>query len=59
MSSKNADPTRLPPGLRHKGEFAYQYILTHAVTCCDMHVHAVLSSKEDSILLMTEERMSR
>jgi len=57
--SKNLCQTRLPPALHHKKRFAYEYILAHAITCRDMHVHAVLSSKEDSILSMTEERMSR
>ena len=53
------DEIRSIPTLHHKGHFAYEYLLAHAITCRDMHVHAVLSSKEDSILLMTEERMSR
>ena len=59
MSSKNAGQTRLPPALRHKGQFAYEYILAHAITCRGMHVHAVLSLKEARILSMLEERMSR
>src|SRR4029453_6821103 len=57
MSRKNAWQTRLPPALRHKATFAYECILAHAITCRGMHVHAVLSSKEDSIRSMTEERM--
>src|SRR4029453_16880701 len=40
-------------------DFAYEYILAHVITCGGMHVHAVLSSQEDSILSMTEEKMSR
>ena len=59
LSSQNLYQTRLPPTLVHKGDFPYEYILAHAITCCDMHVHAVLSSQEESILSMTEERMSR
>src|SRR4029453_17108301 len=59
VSSQIVGQTRLPPPLRHKAYFAYEYIPAHAITCRDMHVHAVLSSKEDSILSMTEERMSR
>jgi hypothetical protein len=50
---------RLPPALSYKATFAYEYILVHASTCRDMHVHAVLSSKEARIRSMTEERMSR
>jgi hypothetical protein len=44
MSSQMVDQIRSIPTLRHKGQFAYEYILAHAITCCGMHVHAVLSS---------------
>ncbi len=59
MSSQIIMQHRPPPQLHHKDWFAYEYILAHAITCRDMHVHAVLSSKEDSILSRTEERRSR
>jgi hypothetical protein len=59
MSSKNVAQTGLLPTLHHKVQFPYEYILAHAITCHDMHVHAVLSLQEVSILLMTEERMAR
>ena len=42
-----------------KGQFPYESILTHASTWRDMHVHGVLSLKEDGIRSMPEERMSR
>jgi hypothetical protein len=59
MSRQRVAQTRAIPPLMHKTKFAYEYILAHAITCCGMHVHAVLSSQEASILSMTEERMAR
>src|SRR2546429_8198180 len=59
VSSKNVGQTRFPPALRHKERFAYEYLLAHAITWRGMHVHAVLSSQEARILLITEERMAR
>src|SRR6266567_3443301 len=59
VSRKNGGPTRLPPALRHKAQFVYESILAHAITCRDMHVHAVLSLQEARIRSMPEERMAR
>ena len=59
MSSKNLGQTRFIPALRHKADFAYESIQTHASTWRDMHVHAVLSSQEAGILSTTEERIAR
>src|SRR2546421_12831943 len=59
VSSKNVGQTRFPPALRHKDEFAYESILVHAITCCDMHVHAVLSCSWYSTLAATKERMTQ
>ena len=42
MSNKNVDLTRLPPTLRHKHEFAYEYPRNSQSVCGCMHVHAVL-----------------
>jgi len=59
VSSKNLWQTRLPAALRHKGQFAYESILAHAITWRGMHVHAVLSLKEARIRSMTEERIAQ
>jgi hypothetical protein len=59
LSRHRGAQIRSIPTLHHKAKFPYESILAHAITCRDMHVHAVLSSKEESILSMTEERMSR
>jgi hypothetical protein len=50
---------RLPPALRHKPLFAYEYFLDRAITRRCMHVHAVLSSFKANKLSTTEERMTR
>jgi hypothetical protein len=59
MSREMAAHPRFMPQLSHKGRFPYESILAHAITCRDMHVHAVLSLKEARIRSMTEERMAR
>ena len=59
VSRKNRWQTRLPPVLIHKGQFAYESILAHAITWRGMHVHAVLSLKEARIRSMTEERIAQ
>ena len=51
--------TSLLSTLRHKEQFAYESILVHAIPCCSMHVHAVLSLQEACIRSMSEERMAR
>ena len=59
VSSKNACQIRSSPTLRHKEQFAYEYLLARAITQRCMHVHAVLSSFKASQLFTTEERMTR
>src|SRR5207237_8615251 len=34
VSRKKVGQTRLPPALPHKGQFAYEYTIWHACTCC-------------------------
>jgi hypothetical protein len=43
MSRKNLWQARLPPVLRHKGFFPYEWLLEHDLTWCCMHDHAALS----------------
>ena len=45
--------------LIRKAKFPYECLLKRAITCRDMHVHAVLCLKEASILSLPEERMAR
>ena len=59
LSSKMVGQTRLPPTLRHKPRFPYEYLLERAITRRCMHVHAVLSSFKGNTLSTMEERISR
>jgi len=59
VSSQIVIQARPLPALHHKGDFAYESLLAHAIPCRGMHVHAVLSSQEARILLTSEERIAR
>src|SRR6266581_4032823 len=39
VSRKNAGQTRLPPGLPHKAQFAYECIVWHGGACMHMPCH--------------------